>query len=392
MGVFSLVATGMVSFSVIVFSIPLRSIKKNTSVVSEFTFISRVKQNIGLFHLKVLGVVHVLTGPDHLSALATLSANVSSTQSFWYGVRWGIGHSIGLVVVGSLFIFLSSASEDNEDGRVVVPQQMEIFAECLVGMFMLLLGSYQMYTAFQNKSRDSLEMNDVSLSMIHSDSDEDRRNGERHQTLHVSKQGFELKPSLSSHSVASNSVISHHSVSDTTPIVRPSIKSDIDNIESSDQNKDANTQKSQSSSLSISNVFQHSHFDDGFHDDYQTQLPDFDDLDQRSDNVSGRKQFIAVCIGIIHGVAGPGGVLGVVPAVQLHDKFLSTVYLGTFCCCSTLTMGIYAACYGFISSMISGRNSNLSFRIEIFSAGLSIFVGALWLVLLAMGKLEDIFP
>lgn len=329
----------------------------------------------------VLGIVHVLTGPDHLSALATLSANVSSSQSFWYGVRWGVGHSIGLVVVGSIFILISSVNEGNEEDTVTIPHSLEIFAECLVGLFMLILGSYQMYTAFKNKSNDSLEMNDISVSIINHSSDQDKTNAESHKQLYVSN-------------MVSNSAIGHQSVSDTTPIVRPSSISDHHgDIENRDQEKVAAiSETSRQSSFSISNMFQHSHFDDGFHNDYQTDTNDFDDLNQSRDGVGARKQFIAICIGIIHGVAGPGGVLGVIPAVQLHDLFLSTIYLGTFCCCSTLTMGVFAACYGYISSFISGTNADLSFRIEVFSAGLSIFVGALWLFLLAIGKLEDIFP
>jgi hypothetical protein len=40
---------------------------------------------------------------------------------------------------------------------------------------------------------------------------------------------------------------------------------------------------------------------------------------------------VSVLAGIVHGLAGPGGVLGVIPAVQIRDATLSTLYLGTFC-------------------------------------------------------------
>mgnify|MGYP000445196426 CR=1 FL=1 len=36
---------------------------------------------------------------------------------------------------------------------------------------------------------------------------------------------------------------------------------------------------------------------------------------------------LALVAGIIHGLAGPGGVLGVIPAVQLHDARLAVIYL-----------------------------------------------------------------
>ena len=70
---------------------------------------------------KALGIVHVLTGPDHLSAIATLSVNVGDFRAFWYGIRWGIGHSIGLIVVGSVFIALENIHFDQgtiEDGSI----------------------------------------------------------------------------------------------------------------------------------------------------------------------------------------------------------------------------------------------------------------------------------
>ncbi|KAH8097540.1 hypothetical protein JL720_433 [Aureococcus anophagefferens] len=42
-----------------------------------------------------MGVAHVLS-PDHLSALATLSAN-GGAGAFRLGVRWGVGHSTGML-------------------------------------------------------------------------------------------------------------------------------------------------------------------------------------------------------------------------------------------------------------------------------------------------------
>jgi hypothetical protein len=121
--------------------------------------------------LQAMGIVHVLTGPDHLSAIATLSANVGNFQSFWYGVRWGIGHSIGLVVVGSIFIILSNHNDDdhhnhhgdnyntgnnmndpNDDSSnqtVDIPPLVESIGETFVGFFMLALGLYSMYKVWK---------------------------------------------------------------------------------------------------------------------------------------------------------------------------------------------------------------------------------------------------
>lgn len=45
------------------------------------------------------GFIHVLTGPDHLGAIAPLAVN--ERRGAWLiGVRWGLGHSLGVVVLG----------------------------------------------------------------------------------------------------------------------------------------------------------------------------------------------------------------------------------------------------------------------------------------------------
>ena len=52
-----------------------------------------------------LGLIHVLTGPDHISAIVTLSVG-ESYRAFWLGVRLGVGLSIGLLLMFSwLFDF-----------------------------------------------------------------------------------------------------------------------------------------------------------------------------------------------------------------------------------------------------------------------------------------------
>jgi len=107
---------------------------------------------------------------------------------------------------------------------------------------------------------------------------------------------------------------------------------------------------------------------------------------------------LSVVAGIVHGVAGPGGVLGVIPAVQLRDAKLASVYLGTFCVTSILVMGCFAAFYGTFSEWLAGagtggRRGRASrvFVVEFGSAFLSIAVGIVWLVLLSIGMLDEVF-
>jgi len=48
-----------------------------------------------IFQGLLLGVVHVLTGPDYLAALAAITATQPVCKSVCFGIKWGIGHTIG---------------------------------------------------------------------------------------------------------------------------------------------------------------------------------------------------------------------------------------------------------------------------------------------------------
>lgn len=297
-----------------------------------------------------MGIVHILTGPDHLSALATLSANVDKSLAFWYGIRWGIGHSIGLIVVGSTFILLSSRGRQNDadgdddgdgDGAVEIPEKIETICEVFVGFFMLALGCYSLMKAFQKG-----------------------RNAKHGEEGHANASGDEEMTNDVGGRVGTNGK------EDDSPLQYTLGEASLSLADV------ANPNASSSSKTRPEIIEGHGHG--------HSHLPNM------QDGIS--KQFLTIGIGIVHGVAGPGGVLGVIPAVQLHNPWLSTVYLGSFCVTSTLVMGCFAAMYGECSSRVSQNSETLAFRMEVFSASLSVLVGCLWLILLYLGILDEVFP
>jgi hypothetical protein len=77
-----------------------------------------------------LGALHVLSGPDHLAAVAPLSFQRS--HGVWaVGFRWGLGHSSGVLMVGVLAMFL----------REVLPiERISAHAEWLVGIVLIGIG------------------------------------------------------------------------------------------------------------------------------------------------------------------------------------------------------------------------------------------------------------
>jgi len=339
-----------------------------------------------------MGFVHVLTGPDHLSALATLSSNTGKLQAFWCGVRWGIGHSIGLIVVGSILIVFSS------EERIDVSQRLETMLKSFVGLFMIFLGVWGLTSAYRTK-RDGIE-GCISGTDLERTDDEELRHGimlvEKEKvsnctTLRGERLGTEVDES-DSYGIT-DSVLTDRS-SETLSSSVNDLEGQLGlgfanwsseaNLPSSDRESSCDPYHSHglgcpygSSACIISVLF---------------PLPICKLALHRCTECNCSRQCLSLCAGIIHGVAGPGGVLGVIPAVQLHNWKLAFVYLGMFCSTSTLVMGLYSTLYGTCSTVVSNSGAHFPFRMAIFSSSLSIIVGVMWLVLLSIGKLHDIFP
>lgn len=335
-----------------------------------------------------MGTLHVLTGPDHLSALATLSANVGNCAAFNLGVQWGLGHSTGLVIVGSALI----AASDSGAEEVVVPELLSKILESVVGVFMLLLGVYGVTKAIRKRrvvgedpstlplTKDDLIIDDddadASIALVQITSKkkgtvDTEKKGKSGNTCSSSGKGEEDKDDAEDDAASKSAEQDRLQISQGEPSMS---LADVDD--------------SRAATASLAPPMDTS-FGSYISERISAVLFWFRDVCPFSKTYSPR--LIALAVGVVHGVAGPGGILGVIPAVQLQDWKLATVYLGTFCITSTLAMGSFAALYGSFSAKISDQ-THLEFQLECFSAALSIIVGVIWLTLIFLGKLEDFFP
>ena len=416
-----------------------------------------------------MGVVHVLTGPDHLSvsklsslpllllrlslvfpfsfvpfesqhchflhnhtqALATLSSSSSSVSKcylFGLGARWGIGHSTGLMLVGGFFILkdvLQNNHDDNEsddsDGkRLEIPDAVTHLFESFVGIFMLTLGFYGIYEARKIRY-NGYTVVDRSSSSSSSSSNENTGEGDDvfvNDPISNNNNNNKLRPL----EVEATEIDSHsddgYGGDSGGPHRRQDYTEPDDDLEEFRYNiqvmfgtvsteETANANEASGGDGFNNNNHRHSHNHD-----------------------HSNSSFLACCAGIFHGLAGPGGVLGVVPAIQLHDPLLAICYLLSFCTTSIITMGTFSSAYGTFTTSLarcisskpnnnkkerssriltttatSEKNSDddddrddlevsslviVEFWIRCVSASMSLLVGVTWLVLLAMGKLEDI--
>ena len=91
----------------------------------------------------LMGVVHALTGPDHMSALITVAVN-ERCRAFFLGARWGIGHSGGLLIVTILMLVLRDTYGIDEEELM---DQVSAAMNWFVGVAMLALGLWSYYRA-----------------------------------------------------------------------------------------------------------------------------------------------------------------------------------------------------------------------------------------------------
>jgi hypothetical protein len=101
-----------------------------------------------------MGTLHVVTGADHVSAVASLAVGNTSATAFWLGARWGCGHSVGLLIV--FLTLLALRVETNETVMSIANRMMGIS----VGLFMVALGAYGVFSVDQ-RLRDAATIHRV---------------------------------------------------------------------------------------------------------------------------------------------------------------------------------------------------------------------------------------
>ena len=106
------------------------------------------------------GFVHVLSGPDHLAAVAPLAADGSRRdpgRKWMAGLQWGMGHASGVFALAVLALLL----------RGVLPlDRMSSWSERVVGVVLIAVGLWGLRRAFRSQLHTHVHEHD-GLKHVH---------------------------------------------------------------------------------------------------------------------------------------------------------------------------------------------------------------------------------
>lgn len=121
------------------------------------------------------GTIHVVSGPDHLAAVAPLA--LDTKRGAWkVGLRWGFGHASGVIVIGLLSVLL----------RGILPVDLlSGWAERFVGIVLIGIGLWGLKRAYS--------------AHVHEHPHEHDDSSHSHPHIHLDKKHHEGKPHIHTH-------------------------------------------------------------------------------------------------------------------------------------------------------------------------------------------------
>ncbi|MBN2614076.1 MAG: sulfite exporter TauE/SafE family protein [Bacteroidales bacterium] len=104
--------------------------------------------NLPLLFGLVAAAIHVFTGPDHLAAIGPLALN-AKVRPWLIGIFWGMGHVLGMMIIGVLFFFF----------RELIPVEMiSAHSEKIVGVMLIVIGMWAFYRLYRQMKNQATHL------------------------------------------------------------------------------------------------------------------------------------------------------------------------------------------------------------------------------------------
>ena len=321
-------------------------------------------------------------------------------RSAMLGVQWGCGHALGLALVCAVFFATRRRMNLDDFGE---------YADKAVGASMIALGLVSLWSLWRWRRRRRLERAHIADAgalgagdpQVHSADGAHRLVGTTHRDeiscvdreLTVTG-SLVLEAGSEEHAAAHDMHLPHVHVPRGSPVKQTATSP-------------------RGMSPEVSRSLQKSSPDG---DESEAPKEVNDSSEREEDKSRGRW---SLSIGLVHGIAGPSGILAVLPAVVLADAGKSTAYLVAFFVTSTAAMGIFAGLFGYVTDLAVRRQmdgkdapdtlgghrfdshevrvtrasdaaTRVAMGLNLGAGVLAVCVGTLWLTLSGLGLLGSL--
>lgn len=140
-----------------------------------------------LFAGIIAAVLHVISGPDHLAAVTPFA--IESKKKAWkVGLFWGVGHLLGMLSIGILFLFFK---------ELIPIEKISEHSEQFVGVILMGLGGWIFLKIFkEEKKHQHIHVHSNGNPIIH-----------EHSHIHTTEKTHQHQhPNLKQGNIASLSV------------------------------------------------------------------------------------------------------------------------------------------------------------------------------------------
>ena len=134
-----------------------------------------------LFAGIIAALLHVISGPDHLAAVTPFA--IESKKKAWkVGLFWGIGHLLGMLSIGVLFLFFK---------ELIPIEKISTHSEQFVGVILIFLGIWILFKIFkEDKKHKHTHIHSNGNPVIHKHSHQHQSENVHNHTHPNLKQGI----------------------------------------------------------------------------------------------------------------------------------------------------------------------------------------------------------
>lgn len=128
-----------------------------------------------LFTGLIAAMIHVISGPDHLAAVTPFA--IESKKKAWkVGLFWGIGHILGMLTIGLLFLLFK---------EFIPLEKISKNSEFLVGIVLIGLGIWVFYRLYRGERKHShIHVHNDDNPIIHEHDHSHESDGKGHDHTH----------------------------------------------------------------------------------------------------------------------------------------------------------------------------------------------------------------